>query len=124
MYTWLQARHLDSGIGDYWTANITTMATSGRVRVRAVATSCGRYAPYAWEAKKSWFEPPNRATFLVIETHIPAGDAETPATAIAQFGKPRQTAVIGGYEVLVWDHNLLPAISSGFPPGCGTAWRR
>jgi hypothetical protein len=42
---WLTANHLTSGIGDYWTANVTTVATSSRVEVRPVNLSCGRFSP-------------------------------------------------------------------------------
>jgi hypothetical protein len=47
---WLGANHLTRGIGDYWAANITTVATSDRVQVRGVRVSCGRFAPYVWES--------------------------------------------------------------------------
>jgi hypothetical protein len=63
--SWLTANHLTSGIGDYWTANITTVATSGRVEVRSVSISCGRFAPYAWESRQSWYQAPSTATFLL-----------------------------------------------------------
>jgi hypothetical protein len=26
-------------------------------------------------------------------------------------------------EVLVWNHDLLPAVTGGFAPGCGPQWR-
>jgi hypothetical protein len=121
--SWLTARHLTAGIGDYAAANATTVATSGRIQVRSVLLSCGRFAPYAWESKKPWYEPPDTASFLILVP--PSGSFNgTTAAATAQFGAPQRTARIGPYEVLVWDHNLLPAISSGFPPGCGTSWQR
>ena len=50
--SWLTANHLTAGIGDYWTANITTVATSGRVAVRPVELSCGRFSPDAWESRR------------------------------------------------------------------------
>ena len=56
----------DLGIGDYWAANVTTVATGGRVDVRSVHLSCGRFTPYAWESKQSWYQPPSRATFLLL----------------------------------------------------------
>ncbi len=121
--SWLVKNHLTDGIGGYWAANITTVATSDQVRVRGVRVSCGRFAPYAWETKKPWYEPPSTATFLVLP--LPASPSYgTIAEAAAQFGTPSRTARIGAYEVLVWNHNLLPAVTGGFRHGCGTDWGR
>jgi hypothetical protein len=122
--SWLMANHLTAGIGDYWAANITTVATSGRVQVRGVALSCGRFAADAWEAKRSWYEPPNTARFLVLALTSDAGANGTAADATAQFGVPQRTARIGVYEVMVWNHDLMPAVTSGFPRGCGPKWLR
>ena len=119
---WLTAHHLTAGIGDYWTANITTVATSGRVAVRPVELSCGRFSPDAWESSQSWYEPPSTATFLVLPLTGAAGANGTAANAVAQFGAPVRTARIGGYEVLVWNHDLLPAVTGGFARGCGPPW--
>jgi hypothetical protein len=120
--TWLTARHLTAGIGGYWEANVLTVSTGGRIAVRSVTLSCGRFAPYAWETRRAWYEPPDTATFLIIP--LPEGGMNgTSALAAAQFGAPRLATRIDGFEVLVWDHNLLPAVTSGFPPGCGQPWR-
>jgi hypothetical protein len=120
--SWLAADHLTAGISDYWTANITTVATSDRVRVRAVLRSCGRFAPKVWETKRQWYEPPSTATFLVLNAG--AGENSSAVEATAQFGAPRRAVRVGDYEVLVWNHNLLPAVMGGFRRGCGARWRR
>ncbi len=120
--SWLLANQLTAGFGDYWAANIATVVAGGRVQVRPVTISCGRFAPYAWEAKKSWYQRPNTATFLVLSPG--SGSANGTAAATAQFGPPQRTVRIGGYQVLVWDHDLIPAATTGFPRGCGQRWRR
>jgi hypothetical protein len=122
--SWLAANHLTAGIGDYWAANITTVATSGQVQVRPVAISCGRFAADAWEAKRPWYEPPSTARFLVLSLTSDAGANGTPADAVAQFGAPQRSVRIGVYEVMVWNHDLMPAVISGFAPGCGPKWLR
>lgn len=94
--------------------------TSGRVKVRPAEFSCGRLIPYAWAARKSWYQPPATATFLVLD-HTSAAGAHA---AVTQFGPPRQVARIGQYEVLVWNHDLLPAVTGGYAPGCGPAWHQ
>jgi hypothetical protein len=122
--SWLTAHHLTAGIGDYWTANITTVATGGRVQVRPVSLSCGRFSPYAWESKESWYGPPNTATFLLLSVNSNDRADGNAAEAITQFGPPRQTARVGTYEVLVWNRDLLPALTGGFARGCGPKWQR
>ena len=79
--SWLTANHLTAGIGDYWTANVTTVATSGWVAVRPVGFSCGRFSPDAWESRESWYEPPSTATFLVLALTSAAGADGTAAGA-------------------------------------------
>jgi hypothetical protein len=68
--------------------------------------------------------PPSTATFLVLALTSAAAADGTPADATAQFGPAQRTARIGAYEVLVWNHNLLPALTGGFAPGCGQEWQR
>jgi len=114
--SWLTAHRLTAGLGNYWISNITTVATGGRVTVRPVVLSCGRFIPDAWESRQSWYTPPATATFLVLSQSAASG----PAQASAQFGAPEQTATVGGYEVLIWRHDLLPALASGTAAGCGT----
>jgi hypothetical protein len=117
--SWLTSRHLSAGLGDYWAANITTVATGGQVRVRSVVSSCGRFIPDIWESKKTWYERPNTATFLVLALTSGAGADGTPAQAQAQFGAAQQAVRVGAYEILVWQHNLLPALTRAPAPGCG-----
>jgi hypothetical protein len=117
--SWLTSRHLSAGLGDYWAANITTVATGGQVRVRSVVSSCGRFIPDIWESKKTWYERPNTATFLVLALTSAAGADGTTAQAQAQFGAAQQTARVGAYEILVWQHNLLPVLTRAPAPGCG-----
>ena len=117
--SWLTSHHLTAGLGDYWAADITTVASRGRVRVSPVVVSCGRFVPDNWESRKSWYEPPATATFLVLaRTHATRADG-TAGQAAAQFGAPQQTARAGAYEILVWQHDLLPALTRRPAPGCG-----
>jgi hypothetical protein len=49
-------------------------------------------------------------------------DADGASNVFARFGAPVRTARIGNYEVLVWNHDLLPAITAGFARGCCPPW--
>ena len=54
--TFLEARQLDVGIGDYWSASITTVATGGVVTVRPViSTPGGRVVRYERQSAATWY---------------------------------------------------------------------
>jgi hypothetical protein len=108
--SWLTSHHLTAGIGDYWAANITTVGTGGQVQVRPVVSYCGRFTPDTWESRDTWYRRPNTASFLVLGLTSGAGMSGTAAQAAAQFGAPVQTARVGLYEILVWNHNVMPAL--------------
>jgi hypothetical protein len=104
---WLVAHHLTSGLGKYWSANSTTLASGGRVRVAPVK-SAGK-AAYTWVTKPSWYDPAvSRADFVVA---VP-GEKGTPfafgeAAVRRTFGKPGREYRYGHYVVMVWNRNLL-----------------
>ena len=104
---WLVAHHLTSGLGKYWSANSTTLASSGRVRVAPVKGT-GK-AAYTWVTKPSWYDPAvSRANFVVA---VP-GEAGTPfafgeAAVRHAFGEPSREYRYGGYVIMVWNSNLL-----------------
>jgi len=104
---WLVAHHLTSGLGKYWSANGTTLASGGRVRVAPVKGT-GK-AAYTWVTKPSWYDPAvSRADFVVA---VP-GEKGTPyafgeAAVRRAFGKPSREYRYGRYVIMVWNSNLL-----------------
>jgi hypothetical protein len=104
---WLVAHHLTSGLGKYWSANSTTLASGGRVRVAPVKGT-GK-AAYTWVTKPSWYDPAvSRADFVVA---VP-GEHGTPwalgESAVRRaFGKPSREYRYGPYVIMVWNSNLL-----------------
>jgi hypothetical protein len=104
---WLVAHHLTSGLGKYWSANSTTLASGGRVRVAPVKGT-GK-AAYTWVTKPSWYDPAvSRADFVVA---VP-GEKGTPyafgeAAVRRAFGKPSREYRYGQYVIMVWNSNLL-----------------
>jgi len=103
---WLLAHHLTSGLGGYWNANITTLITGGEVRVAPV-TSGGIYG-YLWESKESWFDPHVSSANCIVTTTQQEGGEDVPLKdALAWYGKPAQSYVVGQYTVLVYNRNLL-----------------
>jgi hypothetical protein len=107
---WLTAHHLSYGLGGYWQASSVTVASDGRVAIRALAGGSTR--PYLWLAKTSWYDPAShRASFVVIDTRAAASDAWLPRAAVERyFGRPARTYHTGPYTILVWDKNLLASI--------------
>jgi hypothetical protein len=104
---WLVAHHLTSGLGRYWAANSTTLASGGRARVAAVQ-GAGKVA-YPWVTKVGWYEPSVSYANFVVATPSPAGNAYAfPERAAAHsFGKPSHVYHYGSYIIMVWNRNLL-----------------
>jgi len=107
--SWLAAHHLRSGLSGYWQANVVTLTTGERIRLRQITTLGTRVVPYQWESSSSWYDPRNESANFVVLT---AGTPEYPGfnylpAVLASFGKPARTYHVGTYEVLVWHHNLL-----------------
>jgi hypothetical protein len=131
---WLVSRHLDYGLGPYWQASSTTVASDERVQVSPVADIAHRLVgTYPWEAVRSWYDPRlHDANFLVLDDQ----DNEYPASlpyvtrgnAVATFGKPAETFRVDHYTILVWHKNLLAGLHctvfdprQGIPPTAGPA---
>jgi len=112
---WLRAKHLTNGLSGYHQANIVTLASGGRVTLRAVApTARGRVRAYAWNASLRWFDPAGHsADFLVLTApQLPdaaGGSGPTVAQAVATFGRPAGLYRYHGYTILIWPRgeNLL-----------------
>ena len=108
--SWLTGQHLTAGIADYWSANITTVATGGQVEARPVVSYCGRFVPDTWESRDTWYRAPNTANFLVLGLTSGAGQSGDASQAEAQFGAPSQNVRVGLYEILVWPHNIMGSL--------------
>jgi hypothetical protein len=101
----LESHHLDRGIGDYWSASITTVATSGSVAVRpVVADPADHLVRYERQSTAAWYVGQS-FQFLVYDTALPWGGV-TSASAAATFGPIAHTYSVGPYRVLVWGHRL------------------
>jgi hypothetical protein len=112
--TFLEANHLDNGIGDYLDASIITVATDGRVKVRPVTgDSQERVVRYQRQSSAAWYAG-QTFDFLLYDTGKPG--SFNSATATLTFGAPMRTYSIGTYRVLVWSHAISVSVN-GFDPG-------
>ena len=97
----LAAHGLYQGIGDYWTSSIITVDTREDVTVRPVmADAQGRLEAYDRQSTSAWYLG-REFQFLVYDTTEPYDGVDS-SSAAATFGKPSQTYLVGGYEILVW----------------------
>jgi hypothetical protein len=113
--SFLEAHDLTSGIGDYWSSSIVTVATDGKVAVRPVIPDASKIlVRYGRQSATDWYANV-RFTFLVFDPRRPWRNVNE-TTATATFGKPAQQFSVGTYVVLVWPQGLHVA-ASGYTRG-------
>jgi hypothetical protein len=113
---WLVANNLTSGIGGYWDANITALASGGAVRIAPVTD--GASYGYLWESRPAWFDPTvASANFVIARTQRLGAGYVYVTTAIDWFGKPAEVYDFGDAEVLVYNSNLLSSLIQPVPSG-------
>lgn len=99
----LHSHDLRQGVGDYWSASITTVSSAGSVTLRPVIANLdGRLVRYQRQSAATWYAHKS-FQFLVYDTARPWGGVNA-ASASATFGPVERTYVVGTYRVLVWSH--------------------
>ena len=108
---WLVAHGLRYGLGQS-SANVVTVDSGARVEVLPVAVRWGRVRALPYESSAAAYDPRlHDASFLV--ERLPAGWSRGSAWTLpypavrATFGRPARSYRFDGYEVLVWNVNLL-----------------
>jgi hypothetical protein len=102
----LEAHHLDRGVGDYWSASLTTVSSDDAVTIRPViADGTGHIGRYDRQSELTWYQH-GSFEFLVYDTALAWGGI-TPASARHSFGPVARTYRVGTYRVLVWSHRLV-----------------
>ncbi len=99
--TALSARGLTNGLGTYWPASVTTVASGGEVSVRPVITNQGKIVRYDRQSTSAWYAD-QKFQFLVFDTANPWGGVDA-TSATATFGPPDQSFRVGPYQVLTWN---------------------
>jgi hypothetical protein len=118
----LESHHLRFGVGDYWTASITTVTTQGAVTVRPViATPSGEVLRYDRQSAASWYSEKS-FQFLVYNAGQPWGGVDE-ISATSTFGPAAHIYSVGSYRVVVWDHPLTVS-ARGYKPGDPVPARR
>ena len=114
--SWLEARHLSTGLSGFWPANVVTLTTGQRVNIRPVRIAGGRVYPNLALQKADWYNPADTtANFVVLYPGVAGYPGGLPGyagfmdmrTILAVFGKPASTYSVGSSTVLVWNKNIL-----------------
>jgi hypothetical protein len=111
---WLEAHHLQYGIGGYWDASVVSVISSDKVQVRAVKPYRGRLAALYWETKRSWYNSSRyHATFVVAGVGA-FSNSNMPASVFEHYlGKPYALYNVDGYQVLLYHYNVLLRVYPG-----------
>ncbi len=112
---YLEANHLDHGLAEYWSANVTNVASEGKVRLMPVSGVTGRIGPIVALTNTSWFGDGQYANFLVLDTVAVNGpdSGVDENTAVRTFGTPARVVHVDGDTILIYDHNILPDLGTG-----------
>jgi len=103
--SWLEAHHLHDGVGDYWSASIVTVDSSGSVKVRPVFSPDARkLVGYNRNSTSDWYKESFR--FVVYRLGTTWGNVNW-QTAVRTFGPPSKAYIVAqSYQVMVWDRPL------------------
>jgi hypothetical protein len=108
--SFLDAHDLRDGIGSYWVASITTVASGGKVAVRPViGDDEGSIVQHDLQSSADWYAG-HAFQFLVYDRALPWKGLDA-ATAVANFGPVARTYAVGTFRVLVWTHPI--SVDSG-----------
>lgn len=114
---YLEQHHLTKGIGDYWSASITTVESSDAVVVRPVVTVDGDHiVRYTRLSTSAWYG--GGFEFLVYNASAPWGGVDW-LSARASFGRPQRVARVGQYRVATWAHDLTIRGDGTYAPQSG-----
>ena len=114
---WLAAHHLGYGLAGYWDANVTTLATGGRVDLRPVLADGSQIISDYWEVKAGWFDPAARYADFIVLVQAPPGFKRYPTVASVRrtFGQPARIYDLKNYTIVIFNKNLLADLVRGGP---------
>ncbi len=135
--SWLAAHRLNSGLAGYWQANVVTLTSGDRVRVRQVTletancqarmsvaelrrdirSGSARVVRYEWESAAAWYSPREASANFFVLSATGGGYRNGLKVVVATFGRPAHSYRVGADQVLVWHQNLLRDL-----PACGSEW--
>ena len=118
--SWLEAHDLRYGLSGYWAANVVTLTSGDRVKVRSLDRRGTTLTATRQLVRTGWYDPSREsANFVVVYdkygyTQPFTGVTGFPDTkaVLATFGKPARTYRYRQFTILVWDKNVLTDLRS------------
>ncbi len=95
---WLDSHGFRYGVGDYWTTQMITAITRGRVLADPVAFDGRRLVPFRWISNVSRVDRNQAPQFMIYQSHNLFGI--TPARVKASFGAARKIYLVGDFVVV------------------------
>lgn len=104
----LEENDLHYGYASFWNANIITMMTDSKVKVRNVNIEGSSITPYFYQARAEWFVTnPNQNNYFILMTNQEYMDYEQENNQF-NFGTPEGRILqYGNYWIIVYDHNIF-----------------
>jgi hypothetical protein len=109
----LERHHLYEGLGAYWTASITTVASDNRVKIRPVVAKHGRLVRYDRQSAADWYAGV-KFRFVAYNLQSVWGGVVY-KTAVKTFGTPSDVYDVVPYQVLVWARPITVSAAARVP---------
>lgn len=100
----LTQQDLTNGIGTYWPATMTTVASDDRVHIRPITLHDNEIVRYGRQSTRDWYAG-QRFQFLVFDSTESWGGINLDSVTAA-LGKPQTVYAVGKYRVLIWPTTL------------------
>ncbi|HEB01716.1 MAG TPA: hypothetical protein ENI12_00620 [Nitrospirae bacterium] len=107
----LEENGLDFGYSQFWYANIITLNSENRVKVRPIEFTKHGARPFFWSSNENWYSPdPDLGPSFLL---VPEGTNDygfsivSPMMMQAMFGPPVRQLEYEGTRIYVWDKNIL-----------------
>jgi hypothetical protein len=109
---WLEQHRMSEGIAGYWDAAPITLLTKGRVHVRATEYDGTRLVVARYLSDGDAIQRDHGPLNFVVASGPDRTGNVTTATAIATFGAPASSVVVGQFTIMMWDYDLSNALLS------------
>ena len=107
----LEKKGLHLGYSQFWSANIITMLSENRVKVRAIEFTVHGARPFLWLSNINWYSPDSDSgpSFLLIPkgTEGDGFSIASPMMIEVMFGPPTSLMEYKDTRIYVWDRNIL-----------------
>lgn len=102
----IEENDLDYGYATFWNANVLTVVSDERVKVRSINVKEGKISKYVYQSKKAWYEdiPGQEKYFLLLDTNE---NAEVLMAGLPLFEKEHETLYFGSYCITVFNENIF-----------------